>query len=575
MTEELPFTHEIRRIEEDPPESIEPEALVAASDLTADDVELANETARQAARGRPVVTLTEYQKRIVTDPARFFAAMICRQGGKTFAAMLRVVRKVVATPLTYYTFSRSQRQSANAVAQGIVHLKAQSRALAARGKTLAPVCSSQRFLVERADGREFIYRRLSAALPNGSRIVGLPASPDTTVGISGAMYCDEFALHRDSREIYARLFPVVSRRRAYEFLITSTPRGVGNKFHEIMTGQDFAEIFARLGVDIFAAVEQGLRLFDYKGNLVEDADGIERLRRALSDPDAWDEDYLCRFVDDVLNLLTYELIGRCERLHGPDGKPYEDEFVLVDDRVDYDPARDDLGKMVSPHLGKGDLFLGFDQARTKHLSVIWLDEAIGDETWCRALVVMRDKDFEFQEAALWQLMALPRLRLAGIDATGLGRRTAERTATKFGARCVPIDFSSRLTDRRGESHPVKSLLARVILERHQDGRDHYPVDDRIRDDFHRVKRRRQAGSPDRFTYFADDDETGHADIFTAKALADVVAQELREYSGRVEALRIVEPEPADRPGQFRLFPDPTEDLPPRADAIEAISRSGI
>lgn len=544
---------EIVRLDEDTPRPTTADDLIAQSDLTAADVDAADALAREAARRgartsaeaarlaaalAPAVTLYDYQKDIVTNARRFIAMMICRQGGKTFASTLRVARKLLAGPLPYYILSRSERQSANAIAQLATHLRALERALAARGKRLAgagaaPKWTQQRLRFTRADGSGAEYTRLAVALPNGSRGVGLPASPDTVVGISGCVYGDEFALHRDSREVFGRLFPVISRRREYEMILTSTPRGLGNKFHEIMTSPDYAEIFHRMVVPIAEAVRQGLRLFDYNGDAVTDEAGIERLRKALKDDETWREEYLCEFVDDVSQLLSYELIGRCERLHLPDGAPY----TVAELPADFVPGRDSLARLMAGRLGTGELFLGFDQARHRDLSVIWIDEAAGRESWARAILVMRNWDYERQEATLWQAMELPNVRLAAIDATGLGERTAERTVTRYGMKAVAVNFSSRVVDRRGVTHPAKAILARSILERHQDGLDRYPVMDLIRDDFHKVKRKRGA-SPDTFSYFADDDATGHADVFTAKALADYCAQELREYSGRVDGLRI-------------------------------------
>lgn len=550
-----PAEQDIVRVDEDAPRETSAEELIERSDLGPDDEARAEEVAAEQQKGRTAVTLTEYQRLIVTCARRFLAFMVCRQGGKTFAATLRISRKVLEHVLRYHIFSRSERQSGNAVAQTAMHLKAIEKALRAKGKRIGSAnrYTTQNLRVTRADGSELEYRRLTINLPNGSRVIGLPASPDTTVGISGAMYCDEFALHRDSRAIYNRLFPIVSRRPEYEFLVTSTPRGIGNKFHEIMTSEDFGDIFFRIVVDIVDAVKQGLVLYDYDGQPITDDAGIEKLRRALKDQNAWDEEYLVKFIDDVLNLLTYELIGRCERLHDEHGK----EYKILELPADYDPRRADLGKMLAGFCTGGDLYLGFDQARTKDLSVIWVDEDVDSHLWQRAIIVMRNRDFEFQEAALWQIMDLDRMRLAGIDSTGLGRRTAERTVTRYGSRAMAIDFSSRVKDRRGESHPVKSLLARVILERHQDGRDHYPISDQVREDFHRVKRKRGA-SPDTFTYFADNDETGHADIFTAKALSDLVAQELREYQGIVDGMRISDPVEPGRAS--RLRPDHSSDF---------------
>jgi phage FluMu gp28-like protein len=550
---------DVVKIEEDVTHDVAPEALIEQSDLTSDDVAAADELAKGAARGRPAVMLTDYQKRIVTAARKFLSFMICRQGGKTFAATLRIARKLLAESLPYYILSRSERQSGNAIAQLVVHLRAMERALKARGKRVPAklACSTQKLRYVRADDSALEYRRLTVRLPNGAKAVGLPCSPDTCVGIAGSMYCDEFAVPRENRVIFSRLFPVVSRRKEYEFLVTSTPRGMGDKFHEIMTSPDYAEIFERFSVDIHQAVREGLILYDYDGNPIVDEAGIERLRKALKDATAWDEEYLCLFIDDVLNLLSYELIGRCERQHDQDGKAYE--ILALPEK--FDPDLTDLSVLLESYCSaaKGPLYLGFDQARHKDLSVIWVDEEDAErKLWQRAFIRMEKKDFEFQEAVLWQFMRHPRLKRAGIDSTGLGERTAERTKTKFPGRTVCVQFGSLLQDRRGNKLAAKALLARTILERHQDGLDRYPILDEIREDFHRVKRKRGA-SPDAFSYFADHDETGHADIFTAKALSDLVAQEMRESPGRVDGMRIVQPE---TPWTNRLRPDPNEDMPP-------------
>jgi len=531
------------RIEEDTPRETSADELIELSDLSPDDVAAAEECARQAIAGRPHVTLTGYQKLIVTATRRFIAMMVCRQGGKTFASTLRIARKLFETVMNYYILSRSERQSGNAIAQLAAHVRAVVKALLAKGKRLdagqvkGTRYRSQRLRYHRADGSAVVYTRLTVQLPNGAQAIGLPASPDTVVGISGAMYGDEFALHKDSRDIYGRIFPIVSRRREYEMLLTSTPRGLGNKFHDIMTGEDYDEIFLRVIVDIFTAVQQGLRLYDYEGNPVEDDEGIDKLRRALKDDDKWAEEYLCQFVADVLQLLTHDLISNCEALHDPDGNPYE----ILDYEVEqgFDPTRINLAKQVEL-WPKGDIFLGFDQARQKDLSVIWLDQEHQGELWCKGLVRMPKIDYETQEQILWQFMDLPLLAKAGIDSTGLGSRTAERAVIRYGEAAIPVNFSSNIQDRQGSTHRAKALIARTIRERHQDGRDHYPILDIIRSDFTRVKRKAGA-SPDSFTYFADHDATGHADIFTAKGLSDLVAQELREFGGRIDGIRLSPP----------------------------------
>jgi len=559
-------TPTVTRIEEDDVVQTSADELLDNSDLTSDDVALAEETAAQDLKGRPAVTLTGYQKLIVTAQRKFISMCITRQGGKTFGCTLRTARVTSRIPNhRYHILSRSERQSGNAIAQTAVHLQAVDKALSASGKRIGgrATYTRQKLRYHRDDGSALEYRRLSINLPNGSKVIGLPSTPDTCVGISGSANLDEFAVHRNNREVYSRLFPIVSRRPEYELVISSTPRGIGDKFHEIMTSPDFADIFFRVVIDIFTAVQQGLVLYDYEGKPITDDEGIEKLRKALKDDDSWNEEYLVKFLDDLSHLLTHELIARCERLHNADGK----EYKILEMPEDFDPSRDSIEKLIAPYLsGKGGrLFAGFDQARRRHLSALWIDEEESDLLWCRAMLVMQNKDFEFQEQVLWQALSMPKMTRAGIDATGLGMRTAERAVTRFGGLVVSVDFSSTLKDKRGQVQRVKALIARVMLERHQDGKDRYPVIDAIRSDFHKVKRIR-SGSPDSFSYEADDDATGHSDIFTAAALSKVVAQEMSEYGGRVDVQRIGGDEPINGRRAFLDQPDNSEDYAHANDA---------
>ena len=66
---------------------------------------------------------------------------------------------------------------------------------------------------------------------NGSRIIGLPANPDTARGYSGHIVLDEFAFHGDAHKIFAACFPIITR--GYSIEVISTPNGTAGKFYEI------------------------------------------------------------------------------------------------------------------------------------------------------------------------------------------------------------------------------------------------------------------------------------------------------------------------------------------------------
>lgn len=560
------------RVEEDSGRAISADELIANSEaITADSIAAAEELASN----KKASLLYETQRAIVECQSKFIGAKCCRRYGKDFTFSLRISRKILEhLAHKYHIFSRSQRQSGDSMGQLAVHLRAIEKALRARGKKLAASeYHSSLVRVSRRDGSQVEYTKLRVRLPNGSTAVALPASPDTCVGSTGSVWFNEFGVLPKQTQIdmFSYLQPMVSSKREFELTMSSTPRGLGTKFHEIFTSAIYRKVFTLFEVDIFKAVSEGATFFDYLNQRVVDAEGIERLREALHDEDRWKTEYLVEFAADLSALLDYETIGRCESLHDEDGHEYR--ILDFDVPQKFDPGQDDLTKLLS--LKGGQLFLGHDIARQRDLSVIWLDEEIEGRLWNRALITMHRIDFERQEQILWQFLNLPRMRKAGIDATGMGARTAERAVTRFGSKVVPINFSASIPDRHGKATPVKALIARVIRERHQDGLDRYPIMDKIRDDFIRVKRK-QGGSPDTFTYFADSDETGHADIFTAKGLCDLVAQELIEFGGIVDGMRITDGS-ADiwrgPPGnKMTLRPDHSSDFAKERDEYAGINQ---
>ena len=67
---------------------------------------------------------------------------------------------------------------------------------------------------------------LEVILPNGSKITAIPANPDTARGFSANVFLDEFAFHKDSREIWKALFPVISA--GWKLRVVSSTNGRGN-----------------------------------------------------------------------------------------------------------------------------------------------------------------------------------------------------------------------------------------------------------------------------------------------------------------------------------------------------------
>lgn len=378
----------------------------------------------------------------------------CRQSGYSFAVSLEVVLNAIEQRTTWVLLSRGERQSRELMEKCQLHARAIGYAL--------DVLESE-FRIDDGD-----IKVLEIRFPNGSKILGLPANPDTARGFSGNVVLDEFAFHKDSRAIWRALFPVITR--GYKIRVISTPQGKNNKFYDLWT--DTSGRWSKHEIDIYQAVAEGLEV------------DIDELRAGIESDEDWAQEFECQFLDEATALLTYDLITACEA----------DTATIQWPEYWVEPP--------------GQLYLGMDIGRKRDLSVIWLDELVGDVMWTRAVVEMKRTRFREQRDVLYEFLRMPNLVRACIDATGIGAQLAEEAQEDFGRyRVEAVEFSNA----------VKGDLAVTMLRTFEDRRTRIPVDSRIRADLHKVRKMTTAAGNVR--YDSERDQDGHADRFWAKALA--------------------------------------------------------
>jgi len=357
---------------------------------------------------------------------------------------------------------------------------------------------------------------------------------------------DEFSKHKDSKEIWKAMFPTVTR--GYKIRIISTFSGKKNKFFELFYGAPTLQTFtgreseyygdkggwSKHFVNIHQAVDMGLELKDDEGEKCT----IEELRLALSDDAAWSEDFECVPSDESEAFVGHDLITVCEH-HGLEVSPkwsrelvekaiaaYEDDktVVKVFDVCGLGGQGGQSG--LSGQSGQGGLsgqsglsgqgglsgqvgniYLGFDIARKRDLSVIWVDTKHGSILTTLAVIAMKKFPFAVQEMILFSLLQVT--RRACIDQSGLGLQLTERAQDKFGTFKVEgVDFTSG----------NKESLANELKRNFEDKQSEIPVCEEIRASIHSVKR--YTTSTGHFRFDSErTDETGHADYFWAKALA--------------------------------------------------------
>ena len=403
--------------------------------------------------------LYPYQRRWIDDSARFKVGMWSRQTGKTFAATLEIVRDVLAARAVgrvspWLILSRGERQAREAMRAGV------RRHALAFGLAAARRPSLREFDL-RAGGR--VWRAHEWDAGGGNLVTALPANPDTARGYSRNVYLDEFALHRDSREIWAALYPTVTR--GWRIRVTSTPRDERGKFHELMTS---APGWSRHVVTIHDAVADGLPV------------DPEALRRGLGDPELWRREYECEWGAGDDGWLSRGLVDACV------------------DAAAGDPAR----------FADGPAFIGVDQAIRRHLWVAWALEIVGDVAWTREVRVLRGGTFAQRDDALAAMVTRFRPVRVAADRTGLGEKPVEDWKRRFGAdRVEGVAFT-----------PARRLdLATALRERVEQRRLRLPPDAATRRDLLSV--RAAAGPTGAPRLVADGSGDGHADRFWAAALA--------------------------------------------------------
>jgi len=450
------------------------------------------------------IPLTKYQVRWVNDKSRFKIGCWSRQCGKSFSTSLEAVVDCWENAgATWVFLSAGERQSKELIRKAKMH------------------ATSIDMAIESIETDYFagdtIYKMLEINFPNGSRIIGLPANPDTAVGWSANILLDEFSKHKDSYEIWKAMYPTVTR--GYKVRVISTFKGKQNKFYDLFYATKTLQIFEGMKstyvgdkggwskhlVNIEQAVEMGLALKDDKGKACD----LEDLRIALADDDIWKEDFMCEASEESTSFITHDMITACEN-HTLTATPSWVPELINSAQDAY--AKDKINVRIFglPDIGKN-LYLGFDVARSRDFSVIWIDQKRGEILSTVAIIAMKNFPFTVQETIL--LSIIPHVERACIDRGLIGMNLTEKAIDKYGGHRVEgVDFNQKYKER----------MAFDLRQNLEDRKSEMPIDKDIRASFRSVKKYNTTTNYARFDAERTD-KTGHADHFWAKALAVLAA----------------------------------------------------
>jgi hypothetical protein len=349
------------------------------------------------------------------------------------------------------------------------------------------------------DGTSIAEHRV--IFPNKSRLIALPANPDTARGYSGDVFLDEFALHRDSKAIWAAM--MTRATRGYKVRVASTFKGTLNKFYELAKllglhegvrpgGQPmFKNGWSGHWVDIYMAREQGMAI---------DIDGM---RQAIDDEEIWDQDYCNIPIAGADCFLALELVLACESGEAS---------------IEWDGQ------------ARPGLSAGWDFARKRDGSVIMIGEPVADLVVIRGVKWLDRLTFSDQKKIareVAQVVEQSGGRFA-IDATGNGSQIAEELHEEF--PCVEaVEFGSsvetgaKTDDGKAVKVPVKERMALLGKRRFEERTFRLPESPRIRRAIQAVKR--YVGPTGAMRLDAPRTDAGHADEFWALMLLNAALTE--------------------------------------------------
>jgi phage FluMu gp28-like protein len=306
---------------------------------------------------------------------------------------------------------------------------------------------------------------------------------------------DEFALHQDQRLLYNVAKPVTTWGGTLS--IMSTHRGANTTFNQII--RDILEQGNPMGfelhtVSIQDAVRQGMvERINAKTRSDESREHfLQRLRAECIDEEQWLQEYCCIPADESSVFITHEMISACEDAHL--------RLLTFEQFLEF-VAR-------NPN---STFYIGMDVARKDNLCVIDVGEKIGDVVWDRRRIELQNKTFSEIEFELFRLLALPQVKRACIDATGMGMQLAERARERFGWKVEPVTFTAI----------VKEELAFGLRRAFEDHKLRIVHDDQLRSDLRALRKEVTTSGNIRF---GGEAENSHCDRTWAKALRQHAAR---------------------------------------------------
>ncbi len=506
-----------------------------------------------------MTVLRPYQRRWANDPARLALAVKAAQIGYSTASAAWAVITCLSRPKQLVVLlSRSERQSLELAEKCKAWVDGYRGVMADYfpGRPFAGadvVRPDQIAAGRRGEGPSPLRTSIlqhEIRFPNRSRIIALAANPETARGYTGHVVLDEFAFHADAEAIFKAAYRQTTL--GYSLKVLSTPNGQQGKFWELAK---------ELGLDLgvrpqrqpvrqglgtrnqgLGTRDQGLALSPqslvpnpWSGHWTDVHLAVEEgapidigTTRAGCDEDTWLQEYCCQFISQASEWISADLLQQC----------VSSEATTVLGAGGWG-----LGSPRTQSPTPSTLYAGWDIARKRDLSVIWITELLGDVTWTRGVIEMAKMNVVDQVREARALLGArglglgtgnqglcpspqppvpalrpqspvpsPRISRMSIDMSGMGLAMVEQLQREFPDQVEGVEFTAS----------VKERLAVLARRRLEEGKVRLPDDPRVRHAFRAVRKSVNSAGQARFDA-GHDSHYGHADHFWAFALAEAAA----------------------------------------------------
>ena len=241
------------------------------------------------------------------------------------------------------------------------------------------------------------------------------------------------------------------------------------------------------------------------------------MRATCVDEEQWTQEFCCIPSDENSAFITYDMIDR--NLEPGCLRPFS-YLACPKPSSSSNPIDSTIQRFNDLTSSSALFYVGVDVARKHDLCVIDVGEKIGDVIWDRLRIELQNKTFSEIESRLYPILALPHVRRACIDATGIGAQLAERARQRFGWKVEPVVFTAA----------VKEDLAFNLRHAFEDRLLRIDDDPKLHADLRGIKKEVTSAGNIRFV---GESEDSHCDRFWAMALRQHAARHRKNFGAIV------------------------------------------